>query len=95
MFRIALLAIGLFSAPALATSHYQAEPAAKPAETRIVLRDTIWKCGDTGCVAGKSDSRPAIVCAVLAREVGTLNRFVVKGEPLPAEQLEKCNARAD
>lgn len=95
MLRPAILGLALFASPALADSHYRADPAVKPPLTRIVLRDTIWSCGDAGCAAPKSGSRPAIVCEVLAKEVGTLRSFSVAGQPIGAEQLEKCNARAN
>jgi len=35
-----------------------------------------------------------VVCAILAKEVGALRSFNVKGQALSAEQLGKCNARA-
>jgi hypothetical protein len=94
MFRTAVLAFALAAAPAVASAQYRAEPAAKPAATKFVLRDTVWKCGDAGCAAAESNSRPAIVCARLAREVGTLLSFSAGGKPLNPEELEKCNARA-
>ena len=84
----------LASTPALA-SHYVAQPAAKPAQAKIVVRDLIWSCGDTGCSAAKNGSRPAIVCASLAKEVGKLESFSVAGAALGPAELEKCNARAD
>ncbi len=65
-----------------------------PSEGRLVLRDTFWRCGEAGCGAAESSSRPAIVCAVLAREVGALRSFTVQGRALAAEELDKCNARA-
>lgn len=95
MYKVALVSLLLAASPALAGSHYHADPVAKPAEGRIILRDLAWKCGDDGCFAGKSSSRPAIVCALLAREVGRLRSFTVAGEPIAPDQLEKCNARAD
>ncbi len=92
---LALVPLLAAAAPALA-SHYQAEPAARPAQTKLVVRDTLWQCGDGGCAsASKSNSRPAIVCAVLAKEVGALRSFTAGGRALSAEQLEKCNARAN
>ena len=93
MLRPAILALAVFATPALA-SHYHAQPEAKPEAARLILRDTIWSCGDNGCAAGKSNSRPAIVCEVLAKEVGTLRSFSVEGRALTPQQLEKCNARA-
>jgi hypothetical protein len=93
MLRPAILALAFFAAPALA-GHYHAQPAAKPEAARLILRDTIWSCGESGCAAGKSNSRPAIVCEVLAKEVGPLRSFSVDGRALTPQQLEKCNARA-
>ena len=96
MYQTLILGLALVGTPAVASSHYHAQPAAKPAAAKLVLRDTIWSCGDTGCAAAsKSGSRPAIVCEVLVKEVGALRSFTVAGQALSAEQLEKCNARAD
>lgn len=95
MIRTSILGLALFATPALAVPYFKAEPAAKPAEARLVLRDTMWKCGDASCTAGRSNSRPAVVCAVLAKEVGSLRSFTVEGTALTAEELEKCNARAN
>jgi hypothetical protein len=96
MLRAAILTAAFVAAPALASSHYHAQPAAKPAAAKLVVRDTIWSCGDGGCQAAtKSSSRPAIVCEILVKQVGALRSFTVAGEALTAEQLEKCNARAN
>jgi hypothetical protein len=94
MFRRLTLATGLLASPALAAPYYQAELVAKPAAEKFVARDTMWKCGEAGCIGGKSGSRPAIVCAVLVREAGALRSFSVEGKPLAPDQLEKCNAAA-
>lgn len=92
---LAALALGAGSGPAFAAaSYYRAQPVSPPAETRIVLRDVIWACGETGCSGSKSNSRPAIVCAVLAREVGALESFSIEGRRLDRQELEKCNSRA-
>ena len=95
MLRPLIMSLALVGSPAFAEGHYRAEPTAKPALTKIVLRDTIWSCGDAGCAAAKSSSRPAIVCEVLVKEVGALRSFSVAGQPIGPEQLEKCNARAN
>ena len=95
MITILLLGVALAASPASAAPHFQAEPAAKLAAARLVLRDTVWKCGEAGCVAGKSNSRPAVVCAVLARQVGNLRSFSIGGEAMSPAELEKCNARAN
>jgi hypothetical protein len=92
---LTVLLVGAAAGPALANgTHYRAQPASPPAAERLVVRDLIWKCGPAGCVAGKGTSRPAIECAALVRQVGALRSFSAGGEPLPPEQLEKCNARA-
>jgi hypothetical protein len=96
MYKPLVLGLALAATPALANSHYHAQPAATPAAAKLVLRDTIWSCGDAGCAAPtRSNSRPAIVCELLVKQVGALRSFSVGGEALSAGQLEKCNARAD
>ena len=99
MVRNALLALSLsvgLIAPAIAAGpHYRADPSAKPAAAKLAVRDTLWRCGDAGCAATQaSASRPAIVCALLVSEVGTLRSFSAGGQPLSAEALAKCNSRA-
>jgi hypothetical protein len=80
--------------PAAAGVYYRAEPAAQPSSDRLVVRDLVWKCGVGGCVSGKSHSRAAVDCAALVRAIGAVRSFSVEGQALPADQLEKCNARA-
>ena len=94
MLRFAILGLVFAAAPAHASSHYHAEPAASPAATKLVLRDTVWKCGADGCSASRSSSRPGTVCAVLAQKVGKLRSFSSEGQKLGAADLEKCNDRA-
>ena len=94
MLRFTLVALTLVSAPALAASHYQAEPVAKPELTRFVAKDVVWRCGDLGCSGAKSNSRPAIICAALAKEIGALRSFSAGGQALGDGELAKCNARA-
>ena len=88
------LTLSLFGGTAFAGSQYRAEPAAAPASARLIANDIVWKCGPGGCVAPQGNSRPAIDCSALAREVGTLRSFTVGGQPLDSAALGKCNARA-
>ncbi|WP_414900594.1 CC_3452 family protein [Sphingomonas flavalba] len=93
----ALAASSLFvSAPAAAQpgAFYNAIPATAPAAGRTVIRDQIWSCDDNSCVSARGDSRPAVVCAVAARQLGRLTAFTVNGEAFDAAALDKCNARA-
>jgi hypothetical protein len=89
-----LLIGGAGSAFAATELQYRAEPATPPAAARLIVKDLVWKCGPAGCVAGKSNSRPAIDCSALVREVGPLKSFAVAGRALDSAALEKCNARA-
>jgi len=94
-FLFAFLMIGAAAGPAMAAgSYYQAQLAAPPSAQRLIVRDLVWRCGDTGCTAGKSTSRAATDCAALVREAGAVLSFAVQGRALSAEELEKCNARA-
>lgn len=94
MFRSAILLFSLLSAPALANAHYRAEPVNPPVQERFVARDAVWHCGSSTCVSGKSGSRPAIVCATLAREVGALKRFQAGERVFDETELQNCNRRA-
>lgn len=92
MLKSAVLVLLMASAPAAA--EYRAEPTAAPATGKFIARDTVWTCGEGACEAAPSNSRPQVVCAAVARKLGTLRTFSVAGEPLSAEELQRCNARA-
>ncbi|MDF7776996.1 hypothetical protein P1X14_17195 [Sphingomonas sp. AOB5] len=74
--------------------YYTAVAATAPAKNSFVTRSTVWRCGEGTCVAAKATSRDAIMCELVAGEVGKLSSFAVRGEAFSAEALEKCNARA-
>src|SRR4051812_4374590 len=80
-----------FAAP---SGQYRAEPASPPTASRLIVKDIVWRCGAAGCIAPRSNSRPAIDCSALAHEIGTLRSFTVEGQSLDAAALEKCNAGA-
>ncbi len=95
MARFLALPLALLTSPVMAApAYYQAEPAAAPAQPRLVARDNVWHCGEAGCTSGRTGSRPAIVCATLVREVGALRSFSVEGRAFAAGELENCNRRA-
>jgi hypothetical protein len=74
---------------------YAAKPAAAANVARLVVRDTLWTCGEVGCSSNsKGGSRAAIVCESLAREVGTLESFRAGDVMFDAAALAKCNAKA-
>jgi hypothetical protein len=89
------LTVSLFGGTAFASgAQYRADPAALPAAGRLIVKEIVWKCGAGGCVAPQGNSRAAIDCSALAREVGTLRSFTVGGQPLDSAALGKCNAKA-
>lgn len=92
--RYALLVFALVAAPAFAAT-FQAAPAARPPQTQFVARDSVWRCAEAACVTTNVTlTRPAIVCAALAHQVGALTSFSVDGRAFAANELEACNARA-
>lgn len=64
------------------------------AANSVVARDVLWKCAGDACVATKATSRPEVVCATAAREVGKITAFSANGKDFTAEQLAKCNEKA-
>ena len=94
MLRTAVLSLALVATPAFA-SDFQAETGTQPPHSRFVARDSIWRCAGTACVStNQTSTRPAIVCAALARQVGALRSFSANGRSFGAEDLQACNARA-
>jgi len=92
--RYAVLSLALVYAPAIANP-FQAETNGQPSQERFVARDSIWRCAGSSCVStNRTSTRPAVVCAALARQVGALKSFAVAGRAFGAEELQACNARA-
>lgn len=73
---------------------YRATLATASTADRAVAGSVVWRCSDTTCTAARGASRPTIMCARLAREVGTLTSFVAGDQTLNAEELARCNAAA-
>ena len=103
MIRLSALAAlsALATVPAAAQPSQPSQPAQCRAELvspasadRLIVRDVVWRCGGGICVAPTGNSRPAVLCAALARQAGALRSFAVEGRALSGEELEKCNARA-
>ena len=92
---VGIIAVAAATAPAMASQvHFRAQPAAIPAEARLVVRDTVFRCGDNGCTAPRASSRAEIVCTALAREVGELRSFSANGRHFGADELAECNRAA-
>jgi hypothetical protein len=74
---------------------YRLVPAvAVSAAKTVIVNDTLWKCTPDGCIAGQATSRPAVVCAQAARNVGKLTSFSALGKEFDADALAKCNEKA-
>lgn len=73
---------------------YTLVPEAASKSSTVVVRDVLWRCGDSGCTATQATSRPAVVCASAARELGRLTAFSAKGVDFSSEELAKCNSKA-
>jgi hypothetical protein len=82
------------AAAAAAADTYVAVPTAPSAKASFITRSTVWRAREGGFVAGQAPERPAVLCELVAREVGTLSSFTVGGTAYDAEQLAKCNAKA-
>lgn len=95
-FSTAFLLITATTAPAFAAAPmYKLVPATAVASVKsVVVGETLWRCGPTGCVAGESSSRPAVVCAQAARKVGKIESFTANGAAFSADELAKCNEKA-
>lgn len=85
---------GATAAGAAASDTYVAVPATASTKASFITRSTVWRARDGGFVAGQAPERPAVLCELVAREVGTLASFSVAGTAYDAEQLAKCNAKA-
>lgn len=86
--------LGSAAAAAAPADRYVAVPAAPSAKTSFITRSTVWRARDGGFVAGQAPERPAVLCELVAREVGTLTSFSVAGAAYDTDQLAKCNAKA-
>ncbi len=95
---IAAAAAGTLLLPVAALAqngaYYSATPATASAKAQFIASATVWTCGGASCVASKGDSRDAIMCQLVARELGKLAAFTAGGTAFDAAALEKCNARA-
>ena len=74
---------------------YRAELAAPApaAKARPIVSGQVWKCAESACVSGEATSRPAIVCARIAKEVGPLAAFTAGDKAFAAEELARCNGK--
>ncbi|MGU3389236.1 CC_3452 family protein [Sphingomonas sp. M1A8_2b] len=75
-------------------NYYVAVPAVAPTSTRLITNGTPWRWENAAFVSSKAPQRDVILCAAVAKRVGTLTSFAVAGKPYDAETLATCNAHA-
>ena len=75
-------------------SYYNVTLASEIAGKQVV-RGMIFNCTGVSCAAPEGTSRPAIICASVARELGPVTSFRAGETTLDGEALAKCNAKAD
>ncbi|MBB3764631.1 CC_3452 family protein [Sphingomicrobium lutaoense] len=91
--RILLALAAFLPASAMAAPMMTATPES-PASARVITKGAAWNCREGQCRAASADSRPAVLCQRLAKEVGTISSFSVDGRTFGEEDLAKCNAKA-
>jgi hypothetical protein len=89
-----IFAVGGAPANAQSAAIYRLVPVTAASAGNVIVNELLWKCGADGCTALNATSRPAIVCAQAARQLGKIESFSVKGTAFDADALVKCNARA-
>ena len=76
------------------TGYYAAVPAAKPAKSSFIARETVWTWQNDAFTARRGADRDAIQCELVAKQAGKLASFSAGGTPFDSAALDKCNARA-
>ena len=87
------LILALLSAAPAGASNYTAT-LSQPSGGQFIARDISWTCSASGCRGTTDESRPLVLCESLAKRAGRIESFLVDDRPLPAADLEHCNASA-
>ncbi len=74
--------------------YYEATLAAPVKDNVTIVKGTIWHCRNNVCKASKSRTKDAYVCAKLARKVGEVTAFEIKGVPFDPAALVSCNGKS-
>ena len=88
--------VAAVSTPAIAQGpapYYVAVPTTQPSAAHLVTRTAAWRLAGGAYVANQAPERPEILCQLVAGQAGELASFSVKGQPLAADKLAKCNAK--
>lgn len=74
-----------------AVPYFSVELAQPTGEAQAIAGGVVFRCEGTTCTGPRSGDRPLRVCSELRREVGTIASFAVRGEPVAADLLARCN----
>ncbi len=88
------LVIAAGAAQAAPTGYYAATPAAAPAKSSLMTRDTPWRLQGGTYVADRAPERADVLCQLVAGRVGQLSAFSAGGASFDADALARCNAKA-
>lgn len=95
---IATAVAGLFAASTAGaqapSGYYVAVPAAQASKANLITRSTPWTLRDGAYVANRAPERDAVLCELVAKNVGRLDSFSVAGKPFDADALAKCNSHS-
>ena len=76
------------AAPAIVAS--LATPITKP--DTIVAAGAAWRCAETSCeLASSGTVELYAACREIARKFGAVTEIALRGKPMPADRLAKCN----
>lgn len=86
-------ALTMLASPVQAGSkvYYEAKLAAPVEKQTEIIRGVVWRCAGDTCRAPKATSRPSNVCGRLARKMGEVTEFSVRGEAVDAQMIAECN----
>jgi hypothetical protein len=92
---VAALPLAAFAAPLSAqtasTPYFSVELAQPATDEQAIAGGVVFTCEGTTCTGPRSGDRPLRVCSELRREVGPIASFAVRGEPVAADLLARCN----
>lgn len=79
---------------AQSTTRQTAQLEANASQAKVIGKGVVWNCVGTSCNAPRGDSRPAISCSALVKQVGKVTAFAVGGVALDEAALARCNSFA-
>ncbi len=76
------------------TSAYSLTTESSAAPSKLIIRDTLWRCAGGTCTTAAITTRPELACSAAARKIGKITAFNAAGTAFDEAQLAKCNGKA-